>query len=46
MNLFKMIGCMECVEVKVAEISALIALFVKNGCNNDLLLDCFWKHTV
>ena len=46
MNLSKMIGCVECVEVEVARVSAPVALFMKDGCNNNLLLDCPWEHTV
>ena len=40
-NLFKMIDCVKCVKVEMIEISAFIALFMKNDCNNNLFLNYF-----
>ena len=40
-NLFKMIDYVKCIKVKMTEVSASIALFVKNDCDNDFLLNCF-----
>ena len=40
-NSFKMINYMKCVKIKMIEISASVVLFMKNDCNNDLLLNCF-----
>ena len=36
-----MISYMKCVKIKMTEINALIILFMKNDCNNNLLLNCF-----
>ena len=41
MNSFKMIDCVKCVKVEMIKISALIILFMKNDCDNDLFLNCF-----
>ena len=45
-NSFKMIDYMKCVKVEMIKISASVILFMKNDCDNDLLLNCSWKHTV
>ena len=40
-NSFKMINYMKYVKVEIIKISAFIILFVKNDCDNNLLLNCF-----
>ena len=38
---FKLIKCMKQINVEIANITAFITLFVKDECDNDLLLNCF-----
>ena len=38
---FRLIKCVKQVNVEIANIIALIALFMKNECDNDLLLSYF-----
>ena len=40
-NSFKMISYMKHVKIKIIKINIFIILFMKNDCNNNLLLNCF-----
>ena len=37
----RLIKCVKWVNIEIADVTAFVALFMKNECDNDLLLSCF-----